>query len=171
VTTTAELLVDGFSRVQGLVHRVADGLSEDALTARLDADANSIGWLIWHLTRVQDDHVAEVAGREQVWTADGWAARFALPFEDDAIGYGQSSQEVGQVRGVSAELLAGYHDAVHEASVAYLQQLRDDDLDRVVDRSWDPPVTLAVRLMSVISDDLQHVGQAAFVRGVLDRRG
>jgi uncharacterized damage-inducible protein DinB len=170
VTTTAELLVDAFSRSHGLVRRVVDGLAEDALTARLDPDANSIAWLIWHLTRVQDDHVAEVAGTEQVWTAGGWVDRFGLPFEPDVIGYGQSSAEVGQVRGVSAELLAGYHDAVHAETVSYVHRLRDDDLDRVVDTSWDPPVTLAVRLVSVVSDDLQHVGQAAFVRGVLDRR-
>jgi uncharacterized damage-inducible protein DinB len=171
VTTTAELLVDGFSRVHGLVHRVVDGLPEDRLTARIDPDANSIAWLAWHLTRVQDDHVAGVAGTEQVWTSDGWAERFGLPFDPSAIGYGHSSAEVGQVRGVPAEDLAGYHDAVHAASVAFVQKLTDADLDRVVDTSWDPPVTLAVRLVSVISDDLQHVGQAAFVRGVLDRRG
>jgi uncharacterized damage-inducible protein DinB len=170
VTTSAELLVDGFSRIHGLVHRIVDGLDEAQLTARLDPDANSIAWLVWHLTRVQDDHVADLAGTEQVWTKDGWAERFGLPFEDGAIGYGQSSDEVGQVRGVPAELLAGYHDAVHAASVRYVQGLTDADLDRVVDTRWDPPVTAAVRLVSVLSDDLQHAGQAAFVRGVLDRQ-
>src|SRR3954454_568509 len=160
MTTTAELLTDAFSRVRGVVRRVLDGIDDDALTVRLDSDANSIAWLVWHLSRVQDDHVAEVAGTEQVWTSQGWAERFALPFEDAVIGYGQSSEEVGQVR-VPAELLSGYFEAVHAASVAYVAKLGDDDLDRVVDRSWEPPVTLAVRLISVVSDDLQHAGQAA----------
>jgi uncharacterized damage-inducible protein DinB len=170
MTTTAELLVDGYSRVHDVVHSVLDGLDEPALTERLDPDANSIAWLIWHLTRVQDDHVAHVAGTEQVWTKDGWAERFGLPFDASALGYGQSSEEVGQVRGVSAEQLAGYFDAVHAATLAYVRTLTDADLDRVVDTRWDPPVTLAVRLVSVISDDLQHAGQAAFVKGVLSRR-
>jgi uncharacterized damage-inducible protein DinB len=170
VTTSAELLVDGFSRIHGIVHRTVDGLDEEHLTARLDPDANTIAWLVWHLTRVQDDHVADLAGTEQVWTKDGWADRFGLPFEPGTIGYGQSSADVGQVRGVSAEQLAGYHDAVHDASVRYVQGLADAELDRVVDTRWDPPVTVAVRLVSVLSDDLQHAGQAAFVRGVLDRR-
>jgi uncharacterized damage-inducible protein DinB len=156
--------------VHDVVHSVLDGLDEDALTARLDPDANSIAWLVWHLTRVQDDHVAEVAGTEQVWTRDGWAERFGLPFDPGTVGYGQSSDEVGQVRGVTAEQLAGYFDAVHAATSAYVGALRDADLDRVVDTRWDPPVTLAVRLVSVISDDLQHAGQAAFVKGVLARR-
>jgi uncharacterized damage-inducible protein DinB len=170
VTTSAELLADAFGRVHGTVHRVLDGLSEEQLTARLEPRANSIGWLVWHLTRVQDDHVADVAGTEQVWTAHRWAERFGLPYDADAIGYGQSSAEVGEFGGVSAEQLAAYYDDVHAASVEFVRGLSDSDLDRVVDTSWDPPVTLAVRLVSVISDDLQHVGQAAFVRGILERR-
>ena len=39
--------------------------------------------------------------------------------------------------------------------------------DRVVDRTWDPPVTLGVRLVSILDDDTQHAGQAAYVRGLL----
>ena len=72
---------------------------------------------------------------------------------------------------VTAELLVGYHDAVHDlATVQYLRGLDEPELGRIVDTSWDPPVTLGVRLVSVIADDLQHVGQAAFVRGILQRR-
>jgi hypothetical protein len=168
VTTTAELLLEAYGRIAQIVHRVVDGADEDALAARVDPDANSIAWLVWHLTRIQDDHVAHVAGAEQVWTANGWADRFGLPFDDGATGYGQTSDEVGQVR-ASAELLAGYHDDVQAASTAYLRSLAGDELDRVVDEQWDPPVTLAVRLVSVLSDNLQHAGQAAFVKGLLER--
>jgi uncharacterized damage-inducible protein DinB len=170
MTTSVDLLEDAFTRIRDTVRRAAGGLSEEELAARADPDANSIAWLVWHLTRVQDDHIAEVAGTEQVWTAEGWSDRFALPFAPDATGYAQSSAEVGQVAGVSAELLIGYHEAVYTATVAYLHSLGDADLGRVVDRNWNPPVTLAVRLVSVVSDDLQHAGQASFVRGMLSRR-
>jgi uncharacterized damage-inducible protein DinB len=170
MTTSVELLIDAYARIQQSVHRVLEGLDHVALAARLDPDANSIGWLVWHLTRVQDDHVADVAGTDQVWTANGWVDRLDLPFDRTAIGYGQSTAEVGQLTGISAEQLAGYHDDVHAATVAYLEGLHDADLDRVVDTRWDPPVTLAVRLVSVVADDLQHVGQAAFIRGVVERR-
>jgi uncharacterized damage-inducible protein DinB len=163
-----DLLADAFTRVREEVHAAVDGLTEDQLAHRLDADANSIAWLVWHLLRVQDDHVAEVAGREQVWTAGGWATRFGLPFDDSATGYAQSATEVGQVR-APADLLTGYCDAVTDQTLDYLGKVEADELDRVVDERWDPPVTLAVRLVSVISDDLQHAGQAAFVRGVLLR--
>jgi uncharacterized damage-inducible protein DinB len=166
--TPAELLIDSFERVRESVDAVLDGLGDDDLVARPAEDANTIAWLVWHLTRVQDDHVAGVAGHEQVYTADGFAGRFGLPFDDRAIGYGQTTDEVGQVR-ASADLLGDYHHAVHARTVEYLTGLAADDLDRVVDDRWDPPVTLGVRLVSVVNDDTQHVGQAAYVRGLLTR--
>ncbi|MPY98989.1 MAG: DUF664 domain-containing protein [Actinophytocola sp.] len=168
--TSAELLTDAFGRIRDIVHHAVDGLSPDQLAHRLDADANSIGWLIWHLTRVQDDHVADLAGSEQVWTSQGWAERFALPFDEADIGYGHSSEQVAAVRFESPDLLTGYHDAVYEQTISYISALRDDDLPHVIDRSWDPPVTLGVRLVSVIGDDMQHAGQAEFIRGILERR-
>ena len=164
---TQDLLLESYGRIDQTLRRVLDGLDADQLAARVYPDANPIGWLAWHLLRVQDDHVAEVAGSEQVWTADGWARRFDLPVDDSATGYGFGSEQVAQVRVRSVDLLLGYADAVHRCTVEYLRTLGDDDLDRVVDDSWDPPVTLGVRLVSVLSDDLQHVGQAAYVRGCL----
>jgi hypothetical protein len=167
--TSAELLVDAFGRIRGVVHRVVDGLGPEQLTFRVDPEANSIAWLVWHLTRIQDDHLADVAGAEQVWTSQGWAERFGLPFDSRDTGYGHRGEEVAAVRVGSGELLVGYHDAVHQQTTRYVSQLTDADLDRIVDRSWDPPVSLGVRLVSVIADDLQHAGQAAFVRGILQR--
>src|SRR3954451_10811516 len=169
MATGSDLLIDGFDRVRETAQSAVDGLDEDALIWRPDPGANSIAWLVWHLTRVQDDPVAGVAGDEQLWTVGGWVERFRLPFDVGATGYGHSAAEVGEVR-ATPELLAGYQDAVHSATVHYLQTLKDDDYARVVDDRWDPPVTLAVRLVSVVNDASQHVGQAAYVRGLLTRR-
>jgi uncharacterized damage-inducible protein DinB len=165
-----EVIVDGFGRIQDTVREAVSGLSAGQLNERLDGTANSIGWLVWHLTRVQDDHVAEVAGVEQVWTARGFEQRFGLDLPQSSIGYGHDDAEVAAVRVDSPELLLDYYEAVHEQTLQFLKGVTDADLDRVVDRRWDPPVTLGVRLVSVIDDDAQHVGQAAFVRGVLERR-
>jgi len=165
-----DLLRDLFDRVKTDVHGAVEGLDEAAVTHRVDGGANSIAWLVWHLTRVQDDHVADVAGVEQVWTAQGWVTRFGLPFAADATGYGQSSDDVAGVR-ADAALLLGYYDAVHEQTLQYLDGIGEADLDRIVDRRWDPPVTLGVRLVSVADDDIQHAGQAAFVRGVVAGSG
>ncbi len=167
--TSAELLADGFDRIHGLVHSVVEGLDTEQLAARIDPAANTIGWLVWHLTRIQDDHVAGVAGTEQVWTADGWTERFGLPFDPADHGYGHDAEQVGLVR-VAGELLTGYHDAVHRRTLDFVRTVTDADLPRVVDAAWDPPVTLSVRLVSVLSDGLQHAGQAAFVKGLFARR-
>lgn len=164
--TPAELLIESLDRVLESGRAVVDGLTADQLAERPAPDANSVAWLVWHLARVQDDHVADVAGIEQVWTAQGYAGRFALPFDDGDIGYGHTSEQVGRVR-ADADLLAAYLAAVHAQSVGFLRGVGEADLDRVVDERWDPPVTLGVRLVSVVNDDTQHVGQAAYVRGLL----
>jgi uncharacterized damage-inducible protein DinB len=173
MTTTAELLTDGFGRIHDAVHRAVDGLSPGQLAFRPDSEANSIAWLVWHLTRIQDDHIADVARTGQVWTSESdgpsWADRFALPFAASATGYGHGSEAVAAVQVKSADILTGYYDAVHEETIRYVRGLTDADLDRIVDRHWDPPVTLAVRMVSVISDDLQHAGQAAYLRGLIER--
>ena len=165
----AELIVDAFGRVREVVHQVAEGLTAQQLAQRLDPDANSIGWLLWHLTRVQDDHVADALDFEQVWTAQGWKQRFNLPFKTESVGYRHTSSQVAAVLVESPDLLTGYYDAVFEQTVERVRGLRDTDFDRIVDESWNPPVTLGVRLVSVIADTLQHAGQAAFIRGVLKR--
>ena len=165
-----DLLTYAFEQIQGTLRRALDGLTAEQLSARVGPEANPIGWLAWHLLRVQDDHVAEVAGRGQAWTEEGWADRFGLPFDPSATGYGFSADDVAATRVPSAELLLDYAGAVHARTAQFLGGLSDDDLDRVVDTRWDPPVTLGVRLVSVLQDVLEHAGQAAFLRGVLERR-
>ena len=162
-----DLLSYAYEQIQQTLRRAIDGLDADQLSRRVGPEANTIGWLAWHLLRVQDDHVADVADLEQVWTAQGFAERFGLPFETSATGYGFTSDQVAAVRAESADLLLEYGAAVHAQTAQFLQGLSDEDLDRVVDTRWDPPVTLGVRLVSVLADDLQHVGQAAYARGLL----
>jgi uncharacterized damage-inducible protein DinB len=162
------VLIDAFERVRGTTHRAVDGLSDDGLAFRPGADANSIAWLVWHIARIQDDHISELRDGQQVWIEGGWRERFGFPFPPSATGYDHTSADVAAVRAPGADLLA-YYDAVHDATVAYVRTLQPDDLDRVVDRSWDPPVTQGVRIVSVISDNLQHAGQAAYIRGLPER--
>ncbi|MCW2770464.1 MAG: hypothetical protein JWR27_1897 [Aeromicrobium sp.] len=166
MTSTTGLLEDAFDRIGEGVVAVVDGLSPQDLSSRVTPDANPIGWLVWHLLRVQDDHVADAAGTEQVWTSQGWDSRFGLPYAPTATGYGQTADEVGALT-TTAELLDAYARAVAAATRTYVDGLTDADLDRVVDERWDPAVTLGVRLVSIIEDDIKHLGQAEYVRGLL----
>jgi uncharacterized damage-inducible protein DinB len=162
-----QVLLDLFGRLPALVRSAVRDLTPEQLAYGPGEGANTIAWLVWHLARIEDDHVADARGAEQVWTSGGWASRFGLPEGTPDTGYGHAPEEVAAVRPESWRALVEYYDAVHARTVAYLEQLGDDDLDRVVDEGWDPPVTLGVRLVSVANDDAQHVGQAAYLRGLL----
>jgi len=165
----AALLVELYDRIPPLARRAVDGLDPRLLTARPGPGANTVGWLIWHLARVQDHHLAEVSGVDQGWVGNGWAARFGLDPDPSNTGYGHSTEQVASVRPEGADALVSYLDAVSVQTRSFLEGLVAADLDRVVDRRWDPPVTLGVRLVSVADDCLEHAGQAAYARGLLLR--
>jgi hypothetical protein len=167
---TTQLLTDAFARIEATARRTLEGLDADALAYRPDDEANPIGWLLWHTARVQDDHVAEVAEREQVWHDQDWPGRFDLADDSMDTGFGHGPDEVAAVHPDGTDALIDYLAQVSERTRGFLERLDDDDLDRVVDESWDPVVTLGVRLTSVVSDSLQHLGQAGYVRGLWERR-
>ncbi len=163
----APLLLELYDRIPPLAEGAVEGLGPDELCRAPGPGANTIGWLVWHLTRVEDHHVSELLGTEQVWVSGDWARRCGLEPDPTNTGYGHNEDEVRAVRPESAEVLLAYLGAVQERTNSMLEGLAADDLDRVVDRRWDPPVTLGVRLVSIADDCLQHVGQAAYVRGLL----
>jgi hypothetical protein len=167
---TRQILADAYGRIREVLHQAVEGVDLEGLLYRPDADANSIAWLGWHLTRTQDDHVSEIAGREQAWITDDWYARFEMPADPSNTGYGHTSVEVAAVRPESPDLVLAYHDAVTDRTLEYLATVDTAELDRIIDRSYTPPVSVGVRLVSVISDNLQHAGQARYLRGLVDRR-
>jgi uncharacterized damage-inducible protein DinB len=165
-----DLMIEAFGRVPHLVRGAVDGLDATDLAEAPAPGANTVGWLVWHLTRVQDHHVSELHGGDQLWVTGDWAPRFGLVPDAHNTGYGHGADDVPTVRPESAQVLIDYYDAVHERTIAFLGGVTPDDLDEVVDRRWDPPVTLGVRLVSVVDDDVQHAGQAAYARGIILRR-
>jgi len=167
---TQNIVMDGFARVRVAVPELVTGMSVEDLLWRPDPDANHIAWLVWHLSRVMDDHLAALAAEQQVWVSDGWAERFALPYDIADLGYGQSSEQVGAFVLNDPSLLTGYHDAAYDLTAGVVRAMDAEQFDRVVDRRWDPPVTAAVRVVSVLNDVTQHLGQAAYVKGLLQRR-
>jgi uncharacterized damage-inducible protein DinB len=164
-----DILRELFGRVPGVVRQAVQGLDADQLRARPEPAANSIGWLVWHLTRIEDDHVADVLGEPQLWVTGDWPGRFGLDADPSNTGYDHDPDDVAAVRPENADVLVAYHAAVAERTRAFLEGLGAPDLDRVVDEAWDPPVTLGVRLISVASDSLQHAGQANYLRGLIER--
>lgn len=164
-----DLLLDAFGRIGEEVEQVVEGLTAEGLSHQPDAGSNSVGWLIWHLTRVEDDHVSEIADRPQAYVEDGWAAKLGMRPDTGDTGYGHTPEQVAAVRFDGPDQLLRYHRAVATRTADYLTTLDTDEPDRIIDDRWDPPVTVGVRLVSVIGDCLQHVGQAAYLRGLYER--
>ena len=165
VQAVRELLRDAFTRQIEHVDDLTDDLTDGVSFFRPTATANSIAWLIWHSARQQDLQLCNLAGVDQVWTRDGWEARFGLDLEGNDHGYGHSADDVGKVR-VPADLLASYYHGVHKVTLEYIASVTPDELSRIVDTRWHPPVTASARLVSIVDDCAQHLGQAAYVRGI-----
>lgn len=167
-----ELLIDGYGRVLEALEEALDGLTQDDLNQQPNPDCNSTGWLTWHLTRVQDDHIADLMGEEQLWISKDWHAKFNRVPDSRDIGFGHSSEDVAAFKSPAVETLLGYHRAVLERTKRYISSLSANDLDRELNEPWYQPLpTVGVRLISIMSDDLQHAGQVAYVRGLLKGRG
>ena len=163
----SELLQELYGRIAPLSRDAVDGLDAAALNARPTPTTNHIGWLVWHTARVLDHQVCEVAGMRQVWVDGNHAERVGMNPDSADHGYGHTPEQVAAVRPQSPDDVLEYLNVVDARTREYLGTLNGADLDRVVDTSYDPPVTLGVRLVSVADDCLQHAGQAAYLRGLL----
>ena len=163
----ASVFLELYGRIPPLARQAVDGLEAGPLTNAPAPGANTIAWLVWHLTRVMDHHMAELLELDQLWVEGDWAAGFGLEPDPHDTGYGHSPDEAASVRPERPEVLTDYLDAVDARTRGMLRDLTEEDLDRIVDRRWDPPVTLGVRLVSIADDALQHAGQAAYARGLL----
>lgn len=163
----AALLLELYGRIHPLAAEAVADLDADQLAESPSPGANTIGWLVWHLARVQDHHVSELLDVEQIWVGDDWGPRFGLDSDPGNTGYGHTPEEMAAVRADGPDALTDYLAVVEDRTRQMLGRLQPAELDRIVDRRWDPPVTLGVRLVSIADDSLQHVGQAAYVRGLL----
>jgi hypothetical protein len=164
---SAGVLLETYGRVPHLARDAVDGLTLDQVLKRPAAGANPIAWLVWHMARIQDQQTSALIERDQLWITDGWAPRFGLEPDPANNGYGHTSAEVARVRPESPQLLVDYLEVADARTCTMIGSLAGDDLERVIDTSFDPPVTLGVRLVSIADDALQHMGQAAYVRGLL----
>lgn len=167
------LLRDGFARVRDGVAALLERSDDQVLQYRPGTQANHIGWLIWHLSRIQDDHFVHLARAlwpqenfEQRWIADGFSTRFELPYTVGDTGYGHDTNQIAAFGMFDGVLLTDYHEAVHESCHAILGRLKVSDLQTIIDHRWNPPVSTAVRLMSVLEDTTKHLGQAEYIAGL-----
>lgn len=166
-----EVLQDAFSRIHSTFLSTLRGLAPEDLYYSPNIECNTIAWLAWHLTRVQDRHIADLAEHEQEWILGKWFEEFGQSPAPANVGFGHTPEQVQNFTLPNLDLMLAYHDAVYFQSASYLKTITPTDLDRILDEpQYDPLPTIGVRLVSVISDNSQHVGQMAYLRGLIQGR-
>ena len=167
-----DLLLDGYGRVQEFLKHVLDGLTQNDLDWQPRNDCNSIGWLVWHLTRQHDAQIASLIGEEQLWIRNKWYAKFKRPADQKDVGFGHTSEQVAAFKSPDTQTLLGYHRDILERSKRYILSLSKTDLDTELDEPMFQPLpTVGVRLISIMDDAMIHAGQAAYVRGLSQGKG
>ena len=164
-----DFITDLLGGLPRTLHVALDGITAEQLTYRPAEQSNTIAWLVWHLTRIQDRIVSDLAGREQAWAANGWHAKFGRPAHAGDTGIGCTPEQVLSIQPEGPQLLLDYYDAVFKRSAYYLQTVTPADLDRVLDPN-NPEMTVGNRLRTCILDNAQHGGQAAYLRGLIESR-
>lgn len=172
-TSAVTLLRDGFGRVREGLELLLESAEPRMLRFRASKNSNSVAWLTWHLTRIEDDHFTHMARAlgnestlEQCWISLDWVGRFNLPYRRLDTGFGHSSDQVADFGVYDGEYLLGYHRDVHEQAMGILATLREEDFSTIIDRRWNPPVTAGVRLISILAETTKHLGQAEFLQGI-----
>ena len=165
----AEFITGIFTRISQVLETVLDGLTENEINQQPTPECNSIGWMVWHLTRVQDRFIAMLSNNEQVWITEKWYGKFSREADAKDIGYGHRPEDLANFKVPDTKTLLDYHHAVLEKTKQYTNKLSPEELDRVIDDSRAP--TVALRLTAFISDNLQHAGQVAYLRGWLRSQG
>ncbi len=168
-----QLIMDIFLGISRDCEQVLDGLDTDELHQQPFPNGNNIAWLIWHLTRSHDRNISELAGEEQLWITRGWYAEFNLPPDPSETGFGHSAEEAAAFRAPGGPALVDYHRAVMVRIQHYiLHAMTEDYLDRdAYSPTFRDTTTVRRRLVGIISEGLQHVGQAAYGRGALRGHG
>ena len=164
-----QLLQNIFERVSQSLEGALDGLTQEELNRLPNPDCNSIGWLTWHLTRAQDSAVSGFMEKEQIWITDKWYSKFNRNADSTDNGVGHSSEEVSNFQSPDAKTLLDYHHAVLKQTNEYVSKLSTDELGRETD--WPRFPTVGLLLAAQISETLQHVGQIAYLRGMLKGKG
>ncbi len=168
---TGGIAADHFGRVRRLLAMSIEGLTVEQLMKQPGENANPLGWIAWHLTRIQDHAMSGLAEREQAWTADGWHERFGMAAEPENTGTGHTMDEVRAFQSPQASVLIEYYDAVYAHTREYLETVTPEALDRVLNEPrWDPRPTVGVRLVSVMHDNSVHAGEIAYLKGLLEGR-
>jgi len=131
---------------------------------RAGPEANTIGWTLWHMLRVEDMWLQFFIQRQpELWEREGWHEKFGLPTRDN--GFGHSPEQVANFPALDLANLLRYGAAVRSGTLDYLGGLAPEDFD-VAPRQQRPELTVGVLFRQVVGELYQHLGQIAYLKGL-----
>ncbi len=162
-----DVVRSGLEEYLGDLEKALDGLSPVELAWRPAPSSNNISWLAWHMARVEDRWVnAYLKQSTEVWIEDGWHERFGMSAEDH--GGRQTAEQAVSTPALPMDGLLDYYKAVRAATLEHLDTLSEADLGkRYRHRDRDPGPTVSWVLAHLLIEEAQHLGQAAYIRGML----
>ena len=162
-----DVVRSGLDEYLAALKKAVDGLTPAELRWQPSLQANHINWLVWHIGRVEDGWMNEyLRETDTLWASEGWADRFNLPHERS--GYGDTAEDIAAFPEIPMPDLLAYLETVRQSTVALLGTLTEEDLPqtRTTPRTESPP-TVVWTLAHVLIENAQHVGQVAYIRGML----
>ena len=162
--TLNEFIVDALDKENGFLLDALEGLGPDELAWQPAANANSIGWILWHMVRVEDMWIQFFAQfQTELWETEGWHEKFGLPTRDN--GFGHTAEQVNNFPGVDLAEFLRYRASVRQATLDYLDTLTPKDMEHVP-RERRPEMSLGAMFRQIIGEMYQHVGHIAYLRGL-----
>lgn len=167
--TLNEFIEDALNKEHDFLMEAAKDLTPEELAWRPGPEANPIGWILWHMLRVEDMWVQFFAQHQpELWERDGWHQKFGLPTRDN--GFGHTAEQVANFPALDRDELLSYGGAVRSGTLEYLRGLTPQEFD-AIPRERRPDMSVALMFRQIIGELFQHQGHIAYIKGLLRGSG
>ena len=162
-----DLVRSGLDEYLEGLEQALDGLTPVELAWQPAPSSNNITWQVWHMARVEDRWVNSYLRQgTEVWIADKWYSKFGLQPEDH--GARQSAEDSAAMPDLPLAGLMDYYRVVRDSTNSYVDNLTADDLGKSYSHPrTNPGPTVNWVLAHLLVEEAQHLGQVAYVRGIL----
>ena len=170
MTDFRDAIKSGLTEFLDGLKKAVNGLTPAELRWQPTLASNPIAWIVWHMARVEDRWVNRVlSGGVELWISEGWHKKFGMT--EEAHGYGETMEQVRAMPDLAMFELLAYFDAVRKSTLAHLERMTPEQLGATYPHSRLKGITGAWILGHILVEESQHLGQVAFIRGVIHGQG
>ncbi|HJN88462.1 MAG: DinB family protein [Dehalococcoidia bacterium] len=163
--TLNEFIEESLGKEHEFLMEAIQDLTPEELAWQAGPEANPIGWILWHMIRVEDMWMQFfIQERPEIWERDGWHLKFGLPTRD--VGFGHTPEQVAQFPLLDLPDLNEYGEAVRGGTLEYLGSLGPEDYGRVP-RERRPEMSVGAVFRQVVGELFQHQGHISYLKGLL----